>query len=251
MTQEELKAKLEGIEGGLDLYAAHMAMVQAEREKGINSRHEANSEAKGLRRFKIALEKLGYNAEEDGDLDEWVSDIVNKMADVGKSSTQKDSQLSELQSQLKKLTKQFQTTQEELGNEKKTRAEVETKAKQRTIQNKLQKVLNDEFYGADFLIKSLISDGVVDLDENENPVFKQGDQTLNLDKGVEWLRQTNADARKNGQKPGSGSSPASGGSVKQRPRLTVEQIKGMSRKEIMDNMADVDAAMAAESPQKG
>jgi chromosome segregation ATPase len=190
-----------------------------------------------LRKFKIALEKLGFD-KDDTELDSYVEDLASKIDDKAGTG-------SELQKQLQKLQREFSIAQTELKAERDQREQLQKQNKVKTIEQKLGKLLSDEFYGAPFILKSLILDNQVDLDEAGEIIFKQGDRQLDMKAGLKWLTDTNAEARKNKQNGGAGSPPGAGPA---KTKYTLDQIKSMTQDQIMANLADVNDSVKAAKP---
>ncbi len=103
ITLEQFKAALEGLENGSELLEFFVSSVNSEKERGIAERRAANKEAQNLRKFKLALEKLGFDREET-ELDTYIEGLLGKLDD-------KAGPTSELQKQLQKLQREFATTQ--------------------------------------------------------------------------------------------------------------------------------------------
>lgn len=239
VSAEDFKAALSKLDNGDELLEFHTASVNAEKDRGIQSRREANREAQHLRRFKIAMEKLGFDPkDESADIEAFVDNIAVKMeADTTKAT----GELAELQATLKKLQREFEKGQKELTTEREQRSQLQQQNRIKTIESKLAPKLQEEFYGAPFIVKSLIADGMVDLDEAGDVLFKKGDEQLSMADGLKWLQETNADARRNKQNGGAGSA---GGSVQpNRPKFSLEQIKSMTPQQMQANIADVNESM--------
>jgi hypothetical protein len=190
MTFEELKAALEAAGKG-ELVDNALALIDAEKQKGISATNKKNQENAKLRAFKNAAESLGYT---EGDVDEWAAGLITK---VNKETTSNNSPT------VKALNDQLASLKSALDNEKKARTEAESRAKNKSISAKLSEVLADKVYGHDLLIKSLISDGKVDLD-GENVVFVNGDDRIDFNNGLKSLLESRKDIAKTVQNPGTG-----------------------------------------------
>jgi len=186
MELEEIKSVLE-TDGKADLFEKIVAVVEAEKAKGIDISRKKNQENASLRRYKQAIDQLGYT--DDMDIAEFVGSISNK-----KSS---DS-----------LTlKSLQTQITELKNERDTYAK---KAAHSGIRSKLQEALNDKVYGADLLISNLINDGKVVLENDQIMYKKDEDTVLGLEDGIKHILETRKDLLKNNQNAGAGSKKSTG-----------------------------------------
>lgn len=203
----EFRSALEALpEGaGEELINFHLSQVDSERQRGITETSKRNKENESLRKFKLAFENLGYDGETD--LTEFTMNLKTEKEQV----ETKDVTLKDLQSQLQKLTGDFQKTQTELTTERQTATELKTKAKREKIRGTMIGTLQDRVYGSDFLINDLIGSGKVDLDENEKVVFVQEDQSMiPMDDGIKALLEARPDIVKNTQKPGASSQPSGG-----------------------------------------
>jgi len=239
MTPEEFKKLLEALPNGAELLEHHAAAVSTEKNRGIEESRKGNKESQSLRRFKTAVEKLGYDGE--ADLDAFVETLT---ATVEGKQTQGSTELSELQKKISKLQKEFESSQKELNTEKEQRASLQQQNKIKTIEAKLGPKLSDDFYGSQFIIKALLADGSVDLDDSGEVIFKQGDKVLKIDEGIKWLGDTHSDARKNKQTAGAGSQASNQAN---RPKYSLEQLKAMSPTEVSADLANVNASLKAHS----
>jgi hypothetical protein len=238
VSAEQFRDALSKLDNGEELLEFHTLQVLAEKNKGIEISRSKNHEAQNLRAYKKALEKLGFDPVE-GVLDEFTDGIIAKMENDGVQETGK---LSDLQKTIAKLQKDFEKTQKELGTEREQKTALQQQNKIKTIESKLLPKLQDEFYGANFIVKALLADGSVDLDEAGEVVFKKGDQVLSLADGLKGISESNADARKNKQNGGAGSSA----SVQpNRPKFTLEQIKSMNPEQMKANITEVNESMRA------
>ena len=234
MIHEEFLKALEALENGRDLVEFHTQQVTAEKTRGIEERRKANAEAQGFRRFKIGFEKLGWDGE--SELDDFIGTIKQTVEGTG---VQTSTELADVTKSLNRLKSDFEKTQKELATEKSEREKLQTQNRNKTIESKLTN-LNDEFYGAQYLIKSLIADQTVDLDETGELIYKKGDQVLTKEDGLKWLQETNSGNRKNGQKPGAGSK---GSTTNAGSKYTMDQIKAMSAQEVQADLANVNASL--------
>ena len=237
VSMEQFKEALSKLENGEDLLEFHASSVSAEKNLGISKHKEANKEAQGLRKFKLAFEKLGYDPESKIDIDEFADGLLGKVTETTNKAT---GEIGELQKKLNKLTKDFTTTQDELKAEREQRSTLEKVNRAKTIESKLLPKLKEDFYGAEYMIKALLVDGAVDLDDAGEVVFKKGDSVVSLTDGLKQIAESNADARRNKQTGGAGSST----SVQpNRPKFTIDQIKAMDPKTMQANIANVNESM--------
>jgi hypothetical protein len=220
LTSAEFKKALESLENGNELMEFHTAAVDKEKQTGIDKYRQKDSEVKKLKVFKSAIKKLGWDEESD------VEDFSNTLQDTieGKQN-QENTELGKVQSQLKKLMRDFEKTQKELSVERENASKLQQQNKLKSIENTLTPKLSETFYNAGFMIKGLIADGKADLDESGNVVLKNGDEVMDLDSGINWLKDTHADAVKNTQRSGSSSTSSSTGSG---AKYSKQQLQAMS-----------------------
>ena len=194
MTLEELKAALEAAKVKSEVIDSVVTLIEEEKQRGISTASKKNKEAEGLRKFKLAMESLGYDGV--GDLDQFTSSVISKTKpdDGGTSLT------------LKALNTKIQTLESSLKTEKERADKASFQARNKTIQSKLTSLLSDKVYAHDLLIKDLINDGRVDLD-GENIIFKNGDEISDCDTGLKKLLESRKDIVKTTQSAGSGSKP--------------------------------------------
>lgn len=186
MTLDEIKVALEATENGSDLYEGIVEAVNSEKEKGIFEKSKVNKEAQSMRKFKKAFEALGYS--DDEDLEKFTTDLATK-------KNQPDNKEKENLS-LKLLEKKIQDITSELVNER-------NKTKQSKISTKLTESLQNKVYGHNYLIRTLIADGKVDL-VDDSIVFKNGEDVLSYEDGLNQLLEQNKDIVKTVQNPGTG-----------------------------------------------
>lgn len=236
----EFKRILEGLENGAELLEYHTSAVAQEKEYGKSKYAEKDKEALNLRKFKTLIKGLGWDGESDPE--EFVNSLNETLTN---RQSEGNTQLTELTSQFKKLQKDFEKTQGELTAEREQRAELQRQNKLKTIENTLAPKLSEQFYGHNFMIKALIADGQVDLNEAGQVIFKNGESVMELDQGLKWLEETHADSRKNTQKPGVGSTPANQAGPK--AKYTMAQIDSMTPEQLAADMVNVNASLKAAS----
>lgn len=189
MDLEQLKASLEAA-GKTQEFEAVLALIEAEKNKGINESKRRNQENQSLRKYKQAVETLGFK--EGDDLDSWSASIIEKTSGGNKDSLS-----------MKALNNKISDLERMYENEKKARLNAETNAKNKAISAKLTTALNDKVYGADLLVQSLLNDNAVDLD-GDNVVFVDGDDKVDFDTGIKNLLDKRKDIAKTTQVNGSG-----------------------------------------------
>lgn len=236
----EFKKAIEALENGAELLEFHTAAVAQEKEFGKTKYAEKDKEAVGLRKYKALIKNLGWDGESDPE--EFVTTV---QANLENRQTEGNAQMVEVTKQLKKLQKDFETSQTELQAEREQKTALQQQNKLKTIENTLAPKLSESFYGHNFMIKALIADGQVDLDEKGQVIFKNGESVMEFDKGLKWLEETHSDARKNTQKPGGGSVPANQGGAK--PKYTMAQIDSMTPAQLAADIVNVNASLKAVS----
>lgn len=204
-TLDEVRSFLEKQPDGKDYIEAIVTSVESEKQRGIQESQKSNKEAQNLRKYKIALEGLGYNAEEH-QLEDFITTLKTSKEEATESKKTKTT-LESISKDFENLKKNFDTSQLELAKERKLAQDL----KQKTITSKLKETLTTKLgqtiYGADLIIDSLITSGKVAVDENENPIFKDGDKSVSIDDGVKQFLEARPDLVKNNQKPGASSQP--------------------------------------------
>lgn len=233
MDLEKFIATLNGLENGAEMVEFFETAVKTETNKGVSMSHKANvANAK----FKKQMQKLGWDGVADSD--EFVETLLNTLDGIG---TQDKTELSDLQLQMKKLKRDFELSQSELKTEKEQREVLQKQNKIKTIESKLIPKLSSDLNGASVLVKALLADGSVDVDDLGEIVIKNGDNIFKFDEGVKHIINSNQDLRKNKQNGGVGSTlPSSNTSVNNgKPKYTMEQIRSMSDDESSNNVEDI------------
>jgi len=241
VSAEQFKEALSKLPNSEDLLEYHAGAVASEKERGITAHREVNKEAQRLRKFKQAFEVMGYDPNSQVDIDAFASEMMDKIDKTKASAT---TEIGELQKVLKKLQSDFTAAQTELKTERETRTSLEKQSRLKTIEGKLLPKLKEDFYGAEFMVKALLADGAVDLDEAGEVVFRKGETVIPFTDGMKGLAESNADARRNKQAGGAGSSSST---QPNRPKFTLDQIKAMDPKTMQANIADVNESMRAAS----
>lgn len=239
MDKAAFTAALEALENGKDLLEFHTSAVLDEKNRGVEEFRRANKDVSKLKHFKKLINDLGWDGE--SDVEEFIESVKN-LQDVGTQSPTESKEYGELKKNLTKLQKDFESAQTELKTEREQRSELQKVNKIKTIENTLTPKLAEEFYGAPLMIKALIADNMVDVAEDGNVVFKQGDKTLGISDGLKWLGDTYSDARKNKQAPGSGSQP----SVQvAKPKYTKQQTDTMTAEQAAADIVNFNASLKA------
>ncbi|RPH42667.1 MAG: hypothetical protein EHM87_16140 [Burkholderiales bacterium] len=236
VSEEEFRSIVEKLPNGAELIEYHLGAVEREKNIGARIQREKNHENQRLRAFKKAIERTGFQGT-DAEIDAYVDEL---MAKVDENSSKGNTQITELQKTIAKLQRDFEATRVELGTEREQKSALEKQARIKTIESKLLPKLQDEFYGANFIVKALLADGIVDLDDSGEVTFKQGENVLSFNDGIKLIGEQNSDARKNKQNGGAGSTATT---QTAKPKFTLEQIKAMDQSQIQSNLADVNESM--------
>lgn len=166
MTLEEIKLKLGDDKDGIG--AAIEELLTAESTRFAQNKSKVNKEAESLRtRLKKTLDVIGY---ESGDIDEFLENYKSKSENTNNQA-----------SSLEKMVAKLQKEMEQERNEKNA---IKIKNRNRTIELALKDALKD-MPAANFVIKALLADNMVDLDPDENVIFKMSGDVLDLQTGVQ------------------------------------------------------------------
>ena len=213
MTVEELKVLLEGNENA-DSIIEEFVSKETELEDVKSKRQVGVSAKDALSKIKSALGDIGY---ESGDVVDFIGDIKKKQQSSDKSKYEKA------------------TLEEKLNDLERKWEEAENKAKQlerETIVNKISSKLNDsisdKIYGSKYVIESLINSGRVDMVDGDI-LFKNGDDFISFDKGIESVLEENKDMLKVNQKSGANTSQGAH-----------QQNKDLSELSVSDVLANID-----------
>ena len=218
MTIDELKKMLEA--DGADKNAimeSVIELVNAEKTKGIESYRKKDQESLKL---KNAFKDLGYNSDEDGDLENFVNKSKSKKTEV-ESSKLTIAQLSE------KLT----DLESKISQEKLRADTMRQRADKEKINSKLTATIGEKIFGSKYIIESLINNSKVKIID-DNVVFSEGDEIISFDTGIAKVLEENKDMLKIAQKSG-------GGSVKQDSNISTTDFANMSVEEVMANIDSV------------
>jgi len=193
MTLEQIMAKLEGD----DLKEAIVGLINAEKEKGITSYRKKDGE---LLAVKNALKSKGYDPES-GKLDEWLESKIKSEDKVRESSIT----ISQLEDRLTNVTSQWE-------NDKKA-------AKESKIQAELTSKIGNMFYGSNYMIKTWINEGKVDIVDGN--IMYDGKP---FDSALETIKADHKDSVRVSQAPGSGDT-GGGNNAAPTEKSFVERVK--------------------------
>lgn len=156
--------------------------INAEKEKGISEKSKANKEAQNLRKFKTAVEAIGYG--DSDDLDSFVSSIIKV-----KNKKPEENTLT-----LKTLNEQIESLKTELNSAR-------NKSKHDKIKAKLTEALSDKILGSKYIVDSLVSSNSVDID-GDDVIFKYDGSVVSFQEGIKKVMEDNKDLIKSSLKNG-------------------------------------------------
>ena len=142
-------------------------------EKGKSSYRKKDKE---VLKFKEALKGLGWNADEQTDLEGFIDSLKTTKTKVSDA----DLTIQSLNSKLNEITTS-------LEKERTLREQKEKEAKQGKISSKLATDLAGKVKGVDKVVELLTLKGVFDTTEEGNLYYKKGDEKLSYDDGLKHL----------------------------------------------------------------
>jgi len=185
MTLEEI---LQTVESD-NVKEAIVAKINEEKERGITEYRKKDQE---VLKYKGLIKDLGYDSEKYDSIDSF----VESKKKVDKVATESNLTIAQLNDKLTNYMAELET-------ERNNTRQIQKKAKETKLNAELSGKLGSLFYGADFMVKTLISEGIADID-NDQTVIRDGDRVLSLDEGVNLLKDKYKDSLKATQVPGSG-----------------------------------------------
>ncbi len=232
-SQAELEVALSQHPQSAEILEYVASAVEAEKQTGITLKRKANAEAHGLRKWKQAVESVGFEADDPEGLQAWIEEKIKKAPPPDPNAPNPE---------VEKLRKEFAKATKALEDEKANAAKIKLTADRRAIKAKLVEALREKVYGHDILAENLINSNAVKLAEDESVVFVNGDDEMEFTAGVKKLLESRPDLLKNNQVPGAQSKTKPNGGAAQ--RYTIEQIKTMTPEQIAADMDNVKASMA-------
>ena len=191
--------------------------IESEKSRGIDeSRKKGQSVQKYMteaNRLKDILRNAGIDPDED---------IEQQLVSLKESIKEKPK--SDLERQVLTLSKQVKMLTDGMAEKTKEAEGEKNKYRNTKLTQVLGTSLGEKIHASDFVIKGLIRDGKVKLDENENPVWVDGETETEFGKGVELFLKQNNTIVKTQQTPGTGSSPGSGKSAKTMVRSEFDSL---------------------------
>jgi hypothetical protein len=218
MTIEEILKSLEGYEKKDEVKGLIEKLIE---NTGKESSKKANGEAKNLReRLKKLLGALDLD-ETDDDLDEKIEEL----------KTLKKPETKDKLSDYEKLSKEVGVMKREREAEKADKAKLTEKVHSGLKKSSLIKALTEKNAIDPELIAEVLS-GKLKVKEDDSVVFLDGENEVDVAKGVEGFLETKKHLIKNSQSPGAGSS-SGGQDGTQTP--SVEQLKAMNVEDYIKN----------------
>lgn len=213
--------------------------IEAEKTKGIESRREANNEAKGLRSRLQGLEGVIIDSgltipevEKDGkkvyDYDSFGLSL-KELRESKKKVPEKETELGNMKNKLKEYESQI----EGLKGFQSKYEEERQKAKTKALESKLIEGFTNsngesDIYGRPDVIKNLINEKRVDLDEDGGVIWKDGENKLDFKTGKEKFLEDRKDLVRMSPKNGSGGSGEGGKPTSDRAS-TLEKVRRLRR----------------------
>jgi len=185
MTLEEILGSIEAD----NVKEAIVAKINEEKERGISEYRKKDQE---VLKYKGLIKDLGY----DSDKYESIDSFVESKKKVDKVATESNLTIAQLNDKLTNYMTELET-------ERNNTRQIQKKAKETKLNADLSGKLGNMFYGADFMVKTLISEGVADI-ENDQTIIRDGDRVLSLDEGINLLKDKYKDSLKATQVAGSG-----------------------------------------------
>jgi hypothetical protein len=215
-TLDEVRAAILALPDGADLWET-ISTVKLEAEthkKGFNS---ANSFRDKLTQ---SLKQFGYNGEDPAVFLE----TVKKKIDMTDKSEEK----------LTASEQRFVKLEKELSEMRDKSNRLETEKKHLVIREALMGKMKGKINAPDLRAKVLIQDGLVDVDSNGSIVWKNGQESIDLEKGLVTYYDQNKIDLINSQTGGAGSSGSgSASSVKQISRKDFDALPPEQRKDFL------------------
>jgi hypothetical protein len=239
---EDVKTALEALDGGKELFEVVTnevtglktqvtdltKKVDSEKQRGIRESKQRNEEIERLKPFKKAIvDGLGYDPD-DTELDSFVDELKGTLS--SKTLTDDDKvknspAYKEMLTVQKKMQKQLDASEQARKDAEEKREALRQKTIRTHVKSTLVSALSEKVYGADLLAESLISSGrVVTEDDEKTVVFKNGEDSVSFEEGIEKLLEERKDIVRNTQGGGGGSGGSGGTKDEKDPsKMTPEE----------------------------
>ncbi len=233
-TLDDVKAILMKDADGVALYDVVSNAILQERNKGKGLVTEVQTK---LDRAFSTLKAIGFDPAA-GDSDTFVSDIKGKLESVDKSKEK----LSDSEKRLQSFESSIKTLTENLSKSTEKATRFETAYKGGIMKDALITKLSGKLHGAEAHVKAIIADGLVSLaDDNKTVLWKKGNETIELDKGLSEYQEANKRDIINDQRPGSGTGNPGGGDTSRKvmPMGEFEKLSPVDRMKYMKEGGDL------------
>lgn len=187
---------LKAIDGMDDHIGAILGHVESLKQESIGHRKKATDIEGKYNPLVKTLTDSGLNF--DTDISEQIASLKGGKEKATDEATRKiasfERQLAEMKSEKEALT---------------------LKAKRKTAEASFSSSLAENFYNGGVMLKALLADGILGVDEDDKPYVKIGEEIFDPVIGIAKLREhpEYKDGAKNKQNAGSGSTPSSGTST--------------------------------------
>jgi len=187
---------LKAVEGLDDHIGAILGHVESLKNESIGHRKKASDFEGKYNPLVRTLTEHGLNLETD--LSEQIAGLK------GKAGTTDEA------------TRKIASVERQLAEMKAEKDALTIKAKRKTAEASFSSSLADNFYNGGVMLKALLSDGIIGVDEDDKPFVKIGDDTFDPVSGIAKLREhpDYKDGAKNRQNSGAGSSSHGGSNKK-------------------------------------
>lgn len=175
--------------GDESIKEAVVSLINAEKERGIEAYRKKDKESM---EWKNHAKDLGWDNTKYDNIDDWKNSLKTK-----------DKKVSESNLTIAQLNDKLNTYMAELESERESSRQIQKKAKENKLQADLTSKIGNVFYGSDFMVKTLISEGIADIQDDQT-IIKDGDRVLSLDEGINVLKEKYKDSLKVQQVAGSG-----------------------------------------------
>lgn len=219
---DDVKSALLAQENGEQLYEAVTGAIAAEKERGIQSTKKVKSEIDGLKKYKSAVNDLGF----DGTVE--LTDFVSGLSGKMKGAEKDTSELSQLRTTVNTLQSRFDDSQKKLS-------ESEEKRRSSMIMGKLMSDFKGKVFSEQANAKVLLSEGHVTLNDADEVVWNTADGQVSYDDGLKSFLDKNPDIVRNSQNGGGGSKPSNGNANSK--TMALSEFNKLSGKERLAFMA--------------
>jgi len=184
----DLETVLNSVESD-EIKEAIVSLINVEKEKGISAYRDKDRE---VLTWKSHAKDLGWDSTKYSNVDEWKTAIKNT-----------DKKVSDSTLTIAQLNDKLNSYVKELELERENTRTIQKKSKEHKLQAELTNKIGADFYGSEFMIKNMISEGMADID-NDSIVIRDGDKVMDIDSGILFLKEKYKDSLKSHIKSGSG-----------------------------------------------